>query len=349
MLPGRRGDLQHLNSLSAPRILLIRPDRLGDAIISTPVIRLLRERFPNASLSMLLGRKNASAAAILPDLDDAIVLPDSLGRIIGTIRRLRRNRYDLAINLLAKDSASGSLLTALAGASFTIGFAGASASIYTAIIEKPAGHSHIVRETSLLLGPLAVEPIGEHPGRDAERLRIVLPEPLKARARALLEKSLGDMPRPIVVLNISGSGPEKFLGIERYIEVGQRIIRAGLTPVFAASPADRHALGEIAGRCGALMLPITQSFAEFAALLECADMIVTPDTSIVHIAAALGKPTVALVPAATTGTGWGPWGVPCALLSGHGSVADIAADAVAHSIISLASNIAGLAPLSSAS
>src|SRR5436190_24136822 len=43
-----------------PKILLLRQDRLGDAIISTPLIVALREKFPNAELMMLLGTNNES-------------------------------------------------------------------------------------------------------------------------------------------------------------------------------------------------------------------------------------------------------------------------------------------------
>ena len=56
LLRGRRSDGREIGRLDAPRILLIRHDRIGDAIVSTPVMRLLRERFPDARIDILLDR-----------------------------------------------------------------------------------------------------------------------------------------------------------------------------------------------------------------------------------------------------------------------------------------------------
>ena len=345
-LPEQRGDLRRLNGLSSPRILLVRPDRIGDTIISTAAIMLLRERFPEGRIDMLLGEKNRSAGPLLPELDEIHVIPTSPGGIIGTIRRVRRRRYDLAINLLAKDSASGAFLTGLAGAGVSIGFAGKSAGIYTLAVEKPAGPMHIVPETSLLLAPLGIEPIGAQPRKSAERLHITIPEDAARTAAEIAGPMLAEARGPVVVVNISGSSPEKFLGVEKYIEAARKLLEHGMTPVVAGAPADREQIAAIAGGAGALMFPVTRSLAEFAALLGHAGLIATPDTSVVHIAAALGKPTVAMVPAGNTGAAWGPWGVPSIVLAGSGPITGIASGDLVESIISLASATVGLPPTS---
>jgi len=344
----RRGDPRALSSLVSPGILLIRPDRIGDAIISVPVIRLLRERFPDARIDMLLGEKNRSAAPLLPGLDSTFVIPAAPLKLPGTLRRLRR-RYDVAINLLAKDSASAGAITALAGARYSIGFEGAAGGLYDVTIPSPPGDMHIVRATSLLLAPLGISPIGEEPARHAERLSIAIPEELRTGTRGRIEALPGSGASPIVALNISGSGPEKFLGIDRYVQIARLLGEAGLMPVFAAAPGDAALLETIARKSGCSALPTTRSLAEFAAMLSHADLIVTPDTSIVHVAAALGRPTVMMVPSPATGTAWRPWGVPHALAVGDGVVASIRPADLATSIISLASATVGIAPTSSAS
>lgn len=307
---------------------------------------LLRERFPEGRIDMLLGEKNRSAGPLLPAVDEIHVIPTSPGGIIGAMRQIRRRRYDLAINLLAKDSASGAFLTGLAGAGVSIGFAGKSAGIYTVAVEKPAGRPHIVPETSLLLAPLGIQPIGAEPRRSAERLHITIPEDAARTAAEIARPLLENARGPVVAMNISGSSPEKFLGVRKYIEVAGQLLEYGMTPVIAGAPADHEQIEAIAAGAGAPMFPVTRSFAEFVALLDCADLITTPDTSVVHIAAALGKPTVALVPAGTTGAVWGPWGVPSIVLAGDGPVTGIAAGDLVQSIISLASATVGLPPTS---
>lgn len=349
LIPGRGGNAQDLSSLVSPRILLIRPDRIGDAIISVPVIQMLRERFPGAVIDMLLGEKNRSAAALLPGLDATLVIPAAPLKIPGMLRQIRARHYDIVINLLAKDSASGAVLTSLAGGRFRIGFQGSHANIYDIAVPAPARPMHMVRTTSLLLQPLGINPIGDMPSRPAERLTVVIPLETRERMKGTIKALLHELPSPIVALNISGSGTEKFFGVESYVEVARLLRAAGITSVFGAAPGDAAFLEAIATGSGCPALPITRSLAEFAALLEHADLIVTPDTSIVHIAAALGKPTVVMVTSSENGLAWRPWGVPHAVVTGNGTVTSIGPDQLAVSIISLVSATVGIFPTSSAS
>ncbi len=340
---GADGDAGELAGLDAPRILLIRPDRIGDAIVSTPVMTLLRERFPAARIDILLGAKNGAVGAILPALDERIMLGTTRETVIEAIRRMRRNRYDVAINLLAKESASGALMTGLSGARFKIGFAGATERVYTIAVESPGTPSHIVRQTALLLSPFGIGPIGTEPRRTAERLSVAIPEQAREMAGRAMDEIIDRGAETTIALNISGSGPEKFWGIGNFVELTRELRAAGMTPLIAAAPADRGAQELIAGHSGAAMIPVSRSYAEFAAMIDRAAMIMTPDTSVVHLAAALGKPTVMLVGAATTGTAWAPWGTASRVISGDGALGAISPRMVADAILDL--RAATLSPL----
>jgi ADP-heptose:LPS heptosyltransferase len=225
LLRGREADTGAIARMAAPRILLIRHDRIGDAIVSTPVMTLLRERFPDARIDILLSAKNGAVAPILPAIDERILLGGSRESMLAAIRCVRRNRYDIAINLLVKDSASGALLTGLSGARFRIGFTGATANVYDIAVEHPATPMHIVRETSLLLAPLGIDAIGERPRSDAQRLSVAIPEEARSAARELLPELSGSDGEPTVVLNISGSGPEKFWGVEQFTSCARSVRR----------------------------------------------------------------------------------------------------------------------------
>jgi ADP-heptose:LPS heptosyltransferase len=80
-------------------------------------------------------------------------------------------------------------------------------------------------------------------------------------------------------------------------------------------------------------------------MLDRATIILTPDTSVVHLAAALGKPTVMLVGTAATGAAWGPWGVEHRVLNGRDGLGDIDPAAAAEAVLSL--RAATRAPFSS--
>lgn len=122
-----------------PRILLIRPDHLGDALLVTPALRLLRERVPAAHLTCLCGPWSHEVFARSGLLDEVQTCPfpgfdRSAGRrrswgrlrpyllLAGEARRLRREGFDLAVNLRF-DFWWGALLAFCAGIPLRLGYA----------------------------------------------------------------------------------------------------------------------------------------------------------------------------------------------------------------------------------
>src|SRR6185437_9809399 len=94
-----------------PRILLVRPDHLGDLIMVTPILQALRDHAPDAQITMLVGPWSREIVARHPALDrvqtcafpgfqrasQGALAPYKL--LFSMARQLRRENYDLAINL----------------------------------------------------------------------------------------------------------------------------------------------------------------------------------------------------------------------------------------------------------
>src|SRR5215216_3500921 len=85
-------------------ILLIRLRLVGDVVFTTPIVRALRRRFPDAHITYLVEPAAAPVIAGSPCLDEVLVAPRRRGwlRPIDDLRlalKLRRNSYDLVINL----------------------------------------------------------------------------------------------------------------------------------------------------------------------------------------------------------------------------------------------------------
>lgn len=318
----RRNPISSLPDLtSSPSILLIRPDRIGDAIISTPIIQLLRKRFPQATIGLLLGAKNAAVAELIPEINRTYVLPVSVVGAWNVVRAIRRDRYDVVINLTVKDSASAAAIAGLSKGKCKIGFAGQSAAIYDFTILQPTEPLHIVRETSLLLSPFGISPIGQQPTRDSERLRIQLGQEHYASR--------------MVVLNISGSEPAKYWGTEHFITLCDMLQQRGIEVSIACKPEDEELAKQIVAGSNGKFIPSTRSFVQFATHLAEAALIVTPDTSIVHLSAALGKPTVVLAANASHIAAWQPWGILFRMIDGNGDLTNIPAHKVLTAIVEL--------------
>ena len=116
-----------------PRILIIRPDHLGDLVLATPVLNALKEHAPDAHITMLVGPWSREVVARHPAIDSILTCPfPGFQRaaqhpltpyilLFEMARQLRIGQYDLAINL-RPDFLWGAALIYLAGITRRVGY-----------------------------------------------------------------------------------------------------------------------------------------------------------------------------------------------------------------------------------
>ncbi len=110
--PGARKAAQSANkTLATPRILLIRPDHLGDLLMTTPVFHALKQQAPDSYISIMVGPWSSEVIARHPDIERVLTCPfpgfqraaqKALAPYIllfNAAKELRRGHYDVAINL----------------------------------------------------------------------------------------------------------------------------------------------------------------------------------------------------------------------------------------------------------
>ena len=157
-----------------PRILLVRIDRIGDGIISTPSLQSLRERFPNATIDILLGAKNRVLAPLLPYINQHLILEKGAWNVLQTIRAIRRNQYDVVINLHLNKSASAGFISRIANGNITVEYG----QDHPFSTDKQSNRTqealHVVAMTSQLLAPLGISPLRNNQAEEYP-LTIVLP------------------------------------------------------------------------------------------------------------------------------------------------------------------------------
>ena len=132
-IPTLSSPISHLQS-PISNLILIRPDHLGDLLFSTPTLRLLRQRYPSARITALVGPWGAPILAHNPHVDEIITLPfpgfarqpkPSPWQPYALVRRWARQlrgRYDLAF-ILRFDHWWGALLAYLARVPLRVGYA----------------------------------------------------------------------------------------------------------------------------------------------------------------------------------------------------------------------------------
>lgn len=80
-------------------ILVLRYDRIGDMVVTTPLFRALKKGFPGAELSVLASQTNAAVIKNNPNIDQIYVLPKSIASRLTLLMKLRRKRFSLLIDL----------------------------------------------------------------------------------------------------------------------------------------------------------------------------------------------------------------------------------------------------------
>ncbi len=289
------------------KILLLRQDRIGDVLISTPFIRILRGRFPAAQIDILLGNKNFGARHCVEKyVNNCWLYNRKIFPSLLLIKRLRNQRYDLIIDLFDNASATSSLFIKLIKSNYKLGISKENEYVYSHTVAKPDKNKyHIVERTAALLNAFGIDPSQQSLSLEYEfsQLEISIAK-AKMKSGCLL-----------IGFNLAGSSRRKFWGVDNNIALINKIaeyIPKAEIKIFSTEDY-RDELNHICSNSNSIPSPKVSSFHEYAALLSQCGIIISPDTAAVHIAAAAGIPCVAIFEvagSAKTGKPWGPYGSP---------------------------------------
>jgi heptosyltransferase-2 len=277
------------------RVLVIGLSCLGDMLLASAALWNLRLYLKEAHFTLWVGPRALGAVEGDP-LWDEVVPYDRQGEYAGlkgrfkAIRRLREGRYDLIVDLRS------TLMPLLSGARFAPlwGFKG---------VFAPQGVHEAERNIAAVasLGvPIAIR-----------RLRFYVPQSSRDAADELLGPALKG--RPLVVLNPSGSIPEKRWPVERFCRLGLCLSERYGASVGVLGYLEREielakAILEALGEDG-LDLTGRHSLPVVGAFLERSALFVTNDTGTLHVASALMVPTVGIY-LLRNAARFGPWGGP---------------------------------------
>lgn len=298
------------------RLLVIRRDNIGDLACTTPLIDGLRAAHPQAWIGALVNTYNAEVLARNRALDEVYVY-EKLKHRARPLLQFAFQRMRLAANLRRQRL---DCVLVPAPAPQTLKFARGLRP--ARVIAADAGDArHEVERTWALGASLG---LGGVPGP----MR-VYPDPERVRA---LRERIGAGPH--VAVHISARRPAQRWPVERYAELIKAI--SALTRVMLLwspgssadpmHPGDDEQSAHLQTALGGLQFDAvpTPDLATLIAALSLADRVICPDGGTMHLAAALGKPIVALFGDSPLER-WRPWGVPHRVLQPHSrNLADLA-------------------------
>jgi ADP-heptose:LPS heptosyltransferase len=302
-----------------PRLLLIRPDHIGDVILTSPTVEMLREALPDAHLTMMAGPWSADVARRDPLLDELAVCPfpgfarerrasalEPYRLMLSASTELRRRRFDAAL-LLRFDHWWGAWLTALARIPVRAGYAVAESAPFLTHSVQPSPREHWA-ERSLQVGKRLLGAWGVNVPEKSFSLRFGVREK-DAREAAHLRNSLGlGAGRRLVILH-SGSGAALKLWPEAsWVQLGRALAQRDAGIVVTGSTAEAGVVDRIVSQ-----LPAARSLAGktdlgvLAALFRSSDLVIGVDSGPLHLAVAMDVPSVHLF-GPTDPEVFGPWG-----------------------------------------
>ncbi|MCI0706124.1 MAG: glycosyltransferase family 9 protein [Ignavibacteriae bacterium] len=281
-----------LEDFNSSKFLFIRQDRIGDVLVSTPLFPLLKERFPAATIDILLSRNNYSVLENEPFIRQRWLYEKSIASTWKLIRALRREKYDVVIDLMDNPSATSTLFLALAGGKWNVGLTKDNSYVYDVKVPLPSRKDvHIVDRLAQLLTPFGVK-------LDSKKLHIRYnPTHSSDLFAEHVWQANGFVGRKVIGINISSGSKARFWGESNFRGLVQELAKSypDSVALLLYHPRDEQHVRTIADSlANAVVCPPTDSFDQFAAVIKRLNILVTPDTSAVHLAAAFQIPSVVL-------------------------------------------------------
>jgi ADP-heptose:LPS heptosyltransferase len=322
VLPRPRPATEPLAAGAVRRVLIVRQDsRLGNLLLLTPLLTALREVFPASATDIVVSDAYGEILRGDPRVHEQFVLPKEMfwpdpTLPVRLLRTLRGNRYDVAFDASAMHafSLSSAVIAALSGARRTVGFDRGDAKVFlNEPIPQPALPLHETQIQLCLLRHLVA--VGMD-GPAASKPECHLSGEERAEGKALWT-SWG-LDKGSVALFL-GARAEKRWPLSSFLELARRILERGRRCALFAGPAEKALLSGLRLPDGLFLAP-PLPLRRFASVLAQARAVVTADTGPMHLAVALGVPTVELFLGSAT---WSsePWRYGYGHLPGHRVIA----------------------------
>jgi len=270
-------------------ILIFRYDRIGDMVVSLPLCKALKNGFPRAKIAMISSDSNACIADACTHVDETIIKPTGIFKWLITLIRLRKQNYDLAIDL--NHAVTPHTIFAIRLIS----------PIHVASPFKDGRWG--VDGTNLPLFNLMPPQHHLKYARPIAETYLDIARLLDCPTDGCIPYPLPDYERPTnsaddyIILNPSGSRVGMNLEHKDLEEIIRYIggLNSSIKIVIPAMPKDYEALSQSLRDYETVMiLAPSSSIKPILPLVQFAKLVITPDTALVHIACAYNVPLIAV-------------------------------------------------------
>ena len=272
---------QHGAFMEFNRILLVQTAFLGDTILTTPLIRAVRQLFPQAQIDILVIPQTAGVLRNNPHLNHIILFDkraDKKSAFVKTLKRLKSEKYDLAVT--PHSSFTTGLLLKLACIPHRIGFDRNPIRFFlTQTVPVPHG-KHTIEKNLALLRPLSKQTF-------SMQTELFITHKEKYLAQNLLQRLPAAKPK--IAIAPGSVWPTKRWPKEYYARLVKNL-KDDFALIFIGSDAERDLCAwiiEQAGAQTAMNLAGELSLLQSAAIIEQCDLMICNDSGALHLANAM--------------------------------------------------------------
>ena len=295
-------------------ILLIQLGDIGDVVLSFPAIRALRENFPDANVIVAVREKAKELIEDCPWASDVISINKTKRNWVEEVlyqksffSRLRRFKIDLAIDL--RTGTRGAILAFLSGSACIIGRFAEDGRLwrnrlFTHLVRPENELNQYAAEHNLnIISPLDLDIRNRIPNLD-------VPPERKEKAFDILKQENVPLNKPVIAIHPFSLWKYKEWGISQCVSLIDHInTKYNISVIITGSLEERINAQEVVTECNTSVFNLAgkTSIAELAGVLEECLLFIGVDTAALHVAAAVGIPTVGIF-GPSSPTNWAPRG-----------------------------------------
>lgn len=280
-----------------PTFLILMSQNIGDMIVCSPILRELKLAFPNSELQVIIKSVNKEMAEANPYIDEIHIYRNKWICLFPLLIKLRRKKFDIAVELEAKVLTKVILMLKIIKPRCTLavrktegryGMTPEDVFPYDFYTDSKIIHQ---RDTAIdILRLLNINPINKH-------YDIFLSQLHKSKSSKFLSKF--DQSKVLIGFNLEGSSIDRRISKEDATIIIEGLAKISKNIIFLLinKPGNDKITNEIiTNEISSFVFPClrTNSVLDIAAIINDLDLVISPDTSIVHMACAFKTPLLAI-------------------------------------------------------
>jgi len=272
------------------KCLIISTTGIGDTIWGTPAIRALKKKMPGIHLSVLANINGAEIFKGNPFIDNFFIFKKRIFDILSLLNELRNNHFDTVIVFHATDRIIW-LMAYLTGAGKIIGSIRHSKGM-DFVITHPVNipyNTHAIHARHLLIKELGA-------GSDLKKIELFITDDERKRIDDFLKKIGVNQNSIIIGFQPGAAKIYKRWPEENFVKLGKMLseIRNNIRIIITGDSNEKELAEGISDKVNGISLAGKLTLREISAVIERCSLFITNDTGPMHIAVALGTPTIAL-------------------------------------------------------